>query len=126
MSEETQAQGGGPWESIKRSLQEGASLVMGKAEELTQTGRARLDVAAAKARVSRLQGELGARVYDLVESGRAVAEDAEVRALCEQLGAARAELAEEEGALAEIKAELRASVEPPEAPPASTSGPPPA
>lgn len=109
MTEGTEVPQGGTWHSIKRSLQEGASVVMGKAEELTQTGRARLDVAASKARVGRLHAELGACVYVLLESGGAqgVTENAEVRALCEQIRAAQAELDEGEASLDELKAELR-------------------
>ena len=38
------------WDNLKRGLQDGAEIAMSKAEELTQVGRARLDVAAAKTR----------------------------------------------------------------------------
>ena len=116
MSEDTRAQRVGTWDSIKRSLQEGASVVMGKAEELTQTGRARLDVAASKARVGRLHAELGVCVYGLLESGAggAVADNSEVREMCEQIRDARAKLSEGETALEDLKAELRADeTEPP-------------
>ena len=115
MSEDTGAPRGGTWKSIKRSLQEGASVVMGKAEELTQTGRARLDVAACKARVSRLHGELGSLVFGLLESGAsgAVGDHPEVRALCEQVRDAQTELSEGEAALEDLKAELRAEAPPP-------------
>ena len=33
------------WDNLKRGLQDGAEIAMSKAEELTQVGRARLDVA---------------------------------------------------------------------------------
>lgn len=128
MTEDTGAHRSGTWDSIKRSLQEGAAAVVGKAEELTQTGRARLDVAAAKARVSRLHAELGARVCGLLESGTgaAVADNPEVRVLCEQIREARDELSEGEAALEELKAELRAEAEPPPAAPETSGEPPPA
>jgi len=109
MTEDAEVSQRGTWDNIKRSLQEGASVVMGKAEELTQTGRARLDVAASKARVGRLQAVLGERVYELLESGgdQGVAEDAEVRSLCEQIREAQAEVSDGEAALDQIRAELQ-------------------
>ncbi|SVB76636.1 uncharacterized protein METZ01_LOCUS229490, partial [marine metagenome] len=79
------------WDNLKRGLQDGAELAMNKAEELTQVGRARLDVAAAKTRLSRLQAELGAVAFTRLEAGEAVSVD-EVGGLCDQIRQAAGDL----------------------------------
>ena len=58
------------WDSIKRGFQGGAAAAANKAGKLTRIGRARLDVAAARTRLSRLYTELGQKVYRLLEEGR--------------------------------------------------------
>jgi hypothetical protein len=75
------------WDSIKRSLQDGAAIAFDKAEGLTQVGRARLDIAAAKTRVSRLKTQLGEVVFGHIEAGQGggLADDEAVRDLCDQI-----------------------------------------
>lgn len=90
------------WDNLKRGLQDGAELAMNKAEELTQVGRARLDVAAAKTRLSRLQAELGAVAFTRLEAGELVSVD-EVRGLCDQIRQAAGDLQVAEEAHADVK-----------------------
>ncbi len=73
------------WDSIKRSLQDGAAIAFDKAEGLTQVGRARLDIAAAKTRLSRLKTELGDTVFRRLEAGdgAAISDDGRIRELCD-------------------------------------------
>ena len=108
MTEDTGQQPVSMWESIKRGLQDGAAVVVGKAEELTQVGRARLDVAAAKARIGRLYGDLGAEVYAQVSAGGGggVGDSEDVRALCQQIAEAEQALRQDEAALEGLRAEL--------------------
>ena len=92
------------WDSIKRGLHDGAELAVNKAEELTQLGRARLDIAAAKTRLSRLKAELGNEVYSGVQSGRIPAlDDSGVQELCDRIRACEAELSEREKAFERIR-----------------------
>ncbi len=92
------------WGNLKRGLQDGAELAINKAEELTQVGRARLDVAAAKTRLSRLQAELGATVFSRLEEGTGISEqDTEVSVLREQIRQARIGLQDAESAHANIR-----------------------
>lgn len=93
------------WESVKKSLQDGAAVVMGRAEELTTQGRARLDVAASKARLTRLCAELGTEVYGLVEAGESadIAASDSVTSLCEGIRQAKEELAAGERALQDLR-----------------------
>ena len=95
------------WDSIKRGLHDGAELAVNKAEELTLLGRARLDIAAAKTRLSRLKAELGNEVYSGVQSGRIPAlEDSAAQELCDRIQACEAELAEREEAFARIRSDM--------------------
>ena len=92
------------WENLRRGLQDGAELAMNKAEELTQVGRARLDVAAAKTRLGRLQAELGGLAFTRLEAGNHVSdEDAEVSALRDQIRQATAELQDAEEAHSDVR-----------------------
>jgi len=95
------------WESVKKSLQDGAAVVMDRAEELTSQGRARLDVAASKARLTRLCAELGTEVYGQVEAGESadVAASDAVTSLCEQIREAKADVAANEEALRDLSQE---------------------
>jgi hypothetical protein len=90
------------WDNLKRGLQDGAELAMNKAEALTQVGRARLDVAAAKTRLSRLQAELGAVAFTRLEAGESVSVD-EVGGLCDQIRQAAGDLQVAEEAHADVK-----------------------
>ena len=92
------------WDSIKRGLHDGAELAVNKAEELTRLGRARLDIAAAKTRLSRLKAELGNELYGGVQSGRIPApEDSAVQELCDRIRACEAELSEREDEFERIR-----------------------
>ena len=93
------------WENLKRGLQDSAAVAVTKVEELTQQGRARLDVAAAKTRLSRLHSELGAAVYGQLESSSddTYKKTLELRSLCEQIGRAIEEVSEAEEAFSNLK-----------------------
>ena len=93
------------WENLKRGLQGSAAVAVTKAEELTQQGRARLDIAAAKTRLSRLHSELGAAVYSQLESSSddTYKKTLELQSLCEQIGRASEEVAEAEEAFSHLK-----------------------
>ena len=93
------------WDSIKRGLHDGAELAVNKAEELTLLGRARLDIAAAKTRLSRLKAELGNEVYGGVQSGRIPAlDDSAVQELCDRIRSCEAELSEREDEFERLRA----------------------
>ena len=95
------------WDSVKRGLQDGAAVAMSKAEELTQLGRARLDIAAAKTRLGRLQSNLGELVYDQVQAGSVagLAQNPEVQSLCDEIRSARDEVVTSEATFERVKAE---------------------
>ena len=106
------------WETIKRGLREGTSTALGKAEELTVLGRARLDIAAVKNQIHRQQTDLGAEVYRLLRTEQAedLAQNPAVQDQCARIGDLEQELQAKERALAELQAELKSSRPPQEQP----------
>lgn len=96
------------WDTIKRNLRDGAAAAMNKADELTQLGRARLDVAVIKTRLNRLQAELGALAYGSIESGTGaeLSASVEVRDLCGRIRAVEADLTSCQRELQELKDHL--------------------
>ena len=94
----------GMWEALVKGLQDGAAVAVAKAEELTQQSKARLDIAATKARLSRLLAGLGVVAYKKLDDGDAAALAAsdEARSLCEQIRDAEEELAAQIAALRDL------------------------
>lgn len=96
-------------DALKKGLQDRAAAAAGRAEELARLGRARLDIAALKTRIVRMQAELGGEVYRRRREGIAeLSPGPEVDALCAQLGTLEDELLQREAALEELQAELEA------------------
>lgn len=58
------------WEKIKQSLKDGATISIEKIEEYTRLGKLKLDELAAKRKIERNFADIGARVFDLAESGK--------------------------------------------------------
>ena len=85
------------WDNLKKGLQESAAMAVTKAEELTLLGRARLDIAAAKTRLSRLHEELGVISYAQMSGPEgSLAKTPELRLLCDRIGHTVDEVAEAE------------------------------
>ncbi len=101
------------WDAIKRSLQDGAAIAFDKAEGLTQVGRARLDIAAAKTRLSRLTGELGAAAFSRIEAGQGagLGDDDEIQDLCDRIREAAAALEDCEEELQQVRRQLQADAD---------------
>jgi ribosomal protein L29 len=99
-------------DTLRKGLQDRAAAAAGRAEELARVGRARLDIAAVKTRINRVQAELGSEVYQQRrQGGGAPIGGPQVDALCGQLEELQGELAEREAGLEELKAELAAARE---------------
>ena len=101
------------WDTIKRSLQDGAAIAFDKAEGLTQVGRARLDIAAAKTRLSRLTGELGATAFSRIEAGQGagIGDDDEIQDLCDRIREAAAALEDCEEEFQQVRRQLQADAD---------------
>jgi hypothetical protein len=104
------------WDSIKRGFQDGATAAALKAGELTRIGRARLDMAAAKTRLSRLHTELGTGTFLRLEEGRGaeLADDPEILDLCRRIREAADALRDSEAAYEQVRSEAEEAEEAPE------------
>ena len=95
-------------DSIIRSLQEGASTAVSKAEDIARLGHARLEIAAAKNRITQLQAALGATVYGQFAAGSPDARGGdEVAQLCGEIKDLEVELADREQTYESLREELR-------------------
>lgn len=113
------------WESIKRGFQDGAAAAALKAGKLTRIGRARLDMAAARTRLSRLHTELGLKTFRLLEEGRGseLVNDHGVRELRQRIREAAVDLQGAEAAYQQVLSgsEAEEAEEPEKAPGAEDS-----
>jgi len=99
-------------DSIVRSLQEGASTAVSKAEDIARLGHARLEIAAAKNRITQLQTALGASVYSQFAAGNQDARGGdEVAQLCGEIKDLEEELAGREQEYESLREELRSADE---------------
>ena len=100
------------WDNLKKGLQDSAAMAVRKAEELTLLSRARLDIAAAKTRLSRLHAELGVNTYRQVSGPEgSLTKTPGLQSLCDQIGRTADEVAEAEAAFKRAKAEQEDSSE---------------
>ena len=97
-------------DSIVRSLREGASTAVGKAEDFARLGHARLEIAAAKNRITQMQAALGATVYGQFVSGSLDARGGdEVAQLCGEIKDLEEELADLEERYGSLREDLRSA-----------------
>lgn len=57
------------WEDVKNAILDGYVYAADKAEELTQIGRAKVEVLRINRTIARTMSEIGGRVFDLFEHG---------------------------------------------------------
>jgi hypothetical protein len=57
------------WEDVKNAILDGYVYAADKAEELTQIGRAKVEVLRLNRTIARTMSEIGGRVFDLFEGG---------------------------------------------------------
>jgi hypothetical protein len=83
------------WEKIKKNFKEGAALSIEKIEEYSKIGKLKIEEFAARKKVERNCVDIGERVFDLVETGKApeVANDLLIKKAIENIRALNEELA---------------------------------
>ncbi|HUI92251.1 MAG TPA: hypothetical protein VLX68_08395 [Chitinivibrionales bacterium] len=83
------------WDKLKKNLKEGAALSIEKIEEYSKIGKLKIEEFAAKKKVERNCVDIGERVFDLVETGKAsdAASDLLVKKAIENIRALNEELA---------------------------------
>lgn len=104
---------GNVWEKIRKTVVDGVTVAAEKTEEYTRMGRAKLDVMVVKRRMTKLQTELGAHIYQAVKDGAAdgVFSSEPVRERIEQLRSTEAELLQKEKVYQEFRTGAQADME---------------
>ena len=97
------------WEKIKKNLRDGAAISMEKIEEYTKLGKLKVEEMAAKRKIERNFIDMGERVFDLMEEGKAdsVADDLTVKKAAENITALREEITELEKKMKEVSENAR-------------------
>jgi len=61
------------WDDVKNAIVEGYVYASDKAEEVTQIGRAKVEILKVNRQMARLMGDMGGRVFEMFESGEQAA-----------------------------------------------------
>ncbi len=87
------------WGKIKKNFKDGAALSIEKIEEYSKIGKLKIEEYAAKKKIERNCVDIGERVFDLSESGKAseVMEDILVKKAIDNIRALNLELSTIEG-----------------------------
>ena len=56
------------WDDVKNAIVDGYVYASDKAEEVTQIGRAKVEILKLNRQIARLMGEMGGRVFEMFES----------------------------------------------------------
>ncbi|MBN1759057.1 MAG: hypothetical protein JW863_12105 [Chitinispirillaceae bacterium] len=97
------------WGKIKKNLRDGAAMSMEKIEEYTKLGKLKVEEMAAKRKIERNFIDMGERVFDLMEEGKAdtVGDDLTVKKAAENITALREEIEELEKKMKEVSENAR-------------------
>jgi len=61
------------WDDVKNAIVEGYVYASDKAEEMTQIGRAKVEILKLNRQIARTMGDMGGRVFEMFESGEQAA-----------------------------------------------------
>ena len=97
------------WEDVKNAIVEGYVYASDKAEEMTQIGRARVEIMKLNRQIARTMGDIGGRVYDLFDRGAAeeAGSDEKVKEAVEKIRGYNREIKKWEQEIERAKAEHR-------------------
>jgi hypothetical protein len=95
------------WDDVKNAILDGYVYAADKADELTQIGRAKVEVLRTNRTIARTMSEMGGRVFDLYEAGREadIQQDESIRKTVESIRGLRAEVEKWEQEIERIRAE---------------------
>lgn len=97
------------WEKIKKNFKEGAAVSIEKIEEYSKIGKLKIEEFAAKKKIEKNCVDIGQRVFDLVESGKAsdMANDLPVKKAVDNIRALNQELVSIERKMKAVAEEAR-------------------
>ncbi len=95
------------WEDVKNAIVDGYVYASDKAEELTQIGRAKVEILRLNRQIAREMSKIGGRAFDLFEAGEeeALSKDETIRSAVERIRKLRQDIENREQEIERIKAE---------------------
>lgn len=95
------------WDDVKNAILDGYVYAADKAEELSQVGRAKVEILRLNRSIARTMSEIGGRVFDLFERGTQadIPEDEEIASAVKRIAALRADVAKLEREIERIRAD---------------------
>lgn len=95
------------WDDVKNAIVDGYVYAADKAEELTQIGRAKVEILRLNREIARAMSEIGGTTFELFDEGRedSIAGDERIRKAVEDIRIARRGIADHEREIERIRAE---------------------
>ncbi len=113
------------WDDVKEAIVDGYIYAADKAEEMTQIGRAKVDILSTNRRIASAMSDLGGRMFELFDDDKAseILDDANILGTIERIRDERRELDRLRAEIAEVKAarEEAAGEKPEDVEPAATA-----
>jgi len=99
------------WDDVKNAIVEGYVYASDKAEEVTQIGRAKVEILKLNRQIARVMGDMGGRVFEMFESGEqtAIPNDESLADSVEKIRESRQEISKWEREIEAAKEERDAS-----------------
>lgn len=95
------------WDDVKNAIVEGYVYASDKAEEVTQIGRAKVEILKLNREIHKLMGDMGGRVFEMYESGEqaAISSDESIAESVTKIHGFRQEISKWEKEIEAAKAE---------------------
>lgn len=95
------------WDDVKNAIVDGYVYASDKAEELSQIGRAKVEILRVNRQIARTMSEIGGRAFDLIEKGErdSLPQDEEIQGAVEAIQKMRLDIEKWEKEIEVAKAE---------------------
>jgi hypothetical protein len=95
------------WDDVKNAIVEGYVYASDKAEEMSQIGRAKVEILKLNRQIARLMGDMGGRVFEMFESDEqaAISDDESLAGSVEKIHGFREDISKWERDIEQAKAE---------------------
>jgi len=95
------------WDEVKNAIVDGYVYASDKAEEVTQIGRAKVEILKLNRQMARLMGNMGGRVFEMFESGEqaAISDDESLVGSVEKIRGFQKDISKWEKEIEQAKAE---------------------
>lgn len=95
------------WDDVKNAIVDGYVYASDKAEEVTQIGRAKVEILKLNRQIARLMGDMGGRVFEMFESSEqaAIPDDESLAEAVKKIRVSRQDISKWEKEIEQAKAE---------------------